>query len=78
MLIGRDRMIDDLYNILEKIPDSVLEFLLPICMISLFVIFGFGLRPKHIINFIKNPPVIPYIGIREVKLWISGVFIPFL
>jgi len=77
MLIGRDRMIDDLYNILEKIPDSVLEFLLPICMISLFVIFGFGLRPKHIINFIKNPPVIPYIGIREVKLWISGVFIPF-
>ena len=77
MLIGRDMMIDDLYNILEKIPDSVLEFLPPICMISLFVIFGFGLRPRHIINFIKNPPVIPQIGKREVKLWISGVFIPF-
>lgn len=70
-------MIDELFNILEIIPISVLEFLPLICMISLFVIFGFGLRPRHIVNFIKDPPVVPYIGIREVKLWISGVFIPF-
>lgn len=70
-------MINYLYDILFLIPDDILEFLPPFCMLFLFAIFA-GLRPRHIINFIKDPPIVPYIGFGQVKLWFTGVFIPIL
>jgi hypothetical protein len=60
-------------------------------MILLVVLFT-GIRPRHIkettqnvlkfiqniLKFIRDPPVIPRIGFKEVKLWTIGVLVPIL
>jgi hypothetical protein len=53
-------------------------------MILLVVLFT-GIRPRHIkettqnvLKFIRDPPIIPYIGFKQVKLWTIGVLVPIL
>tara|TARA_B110000444_G_scaffold4380_1_gene4155 strand:- start:865 stop:1926 length:1062 start_codon:yes stop_codon:yes gene_type:complete len=53
-------------------------------MILLVVLFT-GIRPRNIkettqniLKFIRDPPVIPYIGFKQVKLWTIGVLVPIL
>ena len=33
---------------------------------------------RAIIKFLKDPPIIPYIGFKQVKLWTIGVLVPIL
>lgn len=44
--------------------------------------FIFGLiwmgEGRAIIKFLKDPPIIPYIGFKQVKLWTIGVLVPIL
>ena len=64
---------------------DILELIIPCSIMILLVVLFTGIRPKHIkettqnvLKFIRDPPVIPYIGFKEVKLWTIGVLIPIL
>ena len=64
---------------------DILELLIPCSIMILLVVLFTGIRPKHIkettqnvLKFIRDPPVIPYIGFKEVKLWTIGVLVPIL
>ena len=64
---------------------DILELIIPCSIMIVLVVLFTGIRPRHIIEttqnvlkFIRDPPVIPYIGFKQVKLWTIGVLVPIL
>ena len=64
---------------------DILELIIPCSIMILLVVLFTGIRPRHIkettqnvLKFIRDPPVIPYIGFKQVKLWTIGVLVPIL
>jgi len=71
---------------------DILELIIPCSIMILLVVLFTGIRPRHIkettqnvlkfiqniLKFIRDPPVIPRIGFKEVKLWTIGVLVPIL
>jgi len=64
---------------------DILELVIPCSIMILLVVLFTGIRPRNIkettqniLKFIRDPPVIPYIGFKQVKLWTIGVLVPIL
>ena len=64
---------------------DILELVIPCSILIFLVVLFTGIRPRHIkettqnvLKFIRDPPVIPYIGFKQVKLWTIGVLVPIL
>ncbi|MBT3846322.1 MAG: DUF3592 domain-containing protein [Euryarchaeota archaeon] len=64
---------------------DILELIIPCSIMILLVVLFTGIRPRHIkettqniIKFIRDPPIIPYIGYKQIKLWLIGILVPFL
>lgn len=71
---------------------DILELIIPCSIMILLVVLFTGIRPRHIkettqnvlkfiqniLKFIRDPPVIPRIGFKEVKIWTIGVLVPIL
>ena len=64
---------------------DILELIIPCSIIILLVVLFTGIRPRHIkettqnvLKFVRDPPIIPYIGYKQIKLWLIGILVPFL